>query len=138
MKVKAIEILNMFEAFTKLADRELDLNTACNIAKNIKELALSREIIDEKRNKIIGNFAKKDAQNQIVQAENGTVEINDPAAFSQSMTELLSAETEVCLLPIQMASLSGIKISPKDILPLMEIIETNESGKENANVHEKF
>ncbi len=138
MKVKAIEILNMFEAFTKLADRELDLNTACNIAKNIKELALSREIIDEKRNKIIGNFAKKDAQNQIVQAENGTVEINDPAAFSQSMTELLSAETEVCLLPIRMASLSGIKISPKDILPLMEIIETNESGKENANVHEKF
>ncbi len=138
MKVKAIEILNMFEAFTKLADRELDLNTACNIAKNIKELALSKEIIDEKRNKIIGNFAKKDAQNQIVPSENGTVEIDDPAAFSQSMTELLSAETEVCLLPIRMASLSGIKISPKDILPLMEIIETNESGKENANVHEKF
>ena len=138
MKVKAIEILNMFEAFTKLADRELDLNTACNIAKNIKELALSKEIIDEKRNKIIGNFAKKDAQNQIVPSENGTVEIDDPAAFSQSMTELLSAETEVCLLPIRMASLSGIKISPKDILPLMEIIETNESGKENVNVHEKF
>lgn len=138
MKTKAIEILNMYEAFTKLADRELDLNTACRIAKNIKELALSKEIIDEKRNKIIGEFARKDEQNRIVQSENGTVEIDNPDAFGRAMSELLSEQAEICLLPIRMESLSEIKISPKDILPLMEIIETDKSGEEGANVHEEF
>ena len=123
MKLKAIEILNMFEAFTKLADKELDLSTACIIAKNIKELAISKDIIDEKRNKIIREFARKDEENNIIQSENGNIEIEDVPNFNLKISELLNTEIDITITPIKQMSLSDIKIPPKDILPLMDIIK---------------
>ena len=53
MKLKALDILNVYESLEKLSEHELSLETSFVIAKNIKELLLSKEIIETKRNNII-------------------------------------------------------------------------------------
>ena len=60
MKLKALDILNVYESLEKLSEHELSLETSFVIAKNIKELLLSKEIIETKRNNIITKYAEKD------------------------------------------------------------------------------
>lgn len=123
MKLKAIDILNICHSLEKLSDLELDLNPACTIAKNLKELAVAKEVIENKRNKLITEYAKKNEDGTICQSENGSIEIQEPQTFSAKLDELLSSETETDIIKIQKKALSGIKISPKTLLPLMAIME---------------
>lgn len=126
MKLKAIEILNTYEALAKLADKELDLQSACTVAKNLKELSLSKEVIDKKRKELIDKYAEKNEDGTPVREGDG-IKITDIPAFLQHMNELLASETEVQLSPISKSALSEIKISPKDILSLTELLKEEET-----------
>ncbi len=123
MKLKAIDILNIYHSLEKMSDLELDLSPACTIAKNLKELAVAKEVIENKRNKLITEYAKKNEDGTICQLENGSIEIQQPETFSAKLDELLSSETETNLIKIQKETLSEIKVSAKTLLPLMTIME---------------
>lgn len=123
MKLKAIDILNIYHSLEKISDLELDLSPACTIAKNLKELAVAKEVIENKRNKLITEYAKKNEDGTICQLENGSIEIQQPETFSAKLDELLSSETETNLIKIQKETLSEIKVSAKTLLPLMTIME---------------
>lgn len=123
MKLKAIDILNIYHSLEKMSDLELDLSPACTIAKNLKELAVAKEVIENKRNKLIAEYAKKNEDGTICQSENGSIEIQESETFSAKLDELLSSETETNLIKIQKQTLSEIKVSAKTLLPLMTIME---------------
>ena len=123
MNLKAIDILNIYHSLEKMSDLELDLSPACTIAKNLKELAVAKEVIENKRNKLITEYAKKNEDGTICQLENGSIEIQQPETFSAKLDELLSSETETNLIKIQKETLSEIKVSAKTLLPLMTIME---------------
>ena len=53
MKLKGIDILNISEVFSFLATKEVNLNTAVTIVNNIKILSVPKQVLDEKRNKIV-------------------------------------------------------------------------------------
>ena len=53
MKLKGIDVLNLSEVFSFLSSKEMGLNTAVTIVNNIKTLSTSKDIIDNKRNKLI-------------------------------------------------------------------------------------
>ncbi len=126
MKLTANEIVTMHEALNKLADKELDLATSCTIARNLKELTIAKDIIDRKRNELITRHAEKSEDGTIVQDENG-IKISDMPALMSQMNELFSSETELTLSTISKDALSDLKISPRDILALMNMIkEDNE------------
>ncbi len=126
MKLKALDILNAYEALIKLADKELDLQSACTIAKNLRELAVAKEVIDKKRADLISKYAEKNADGSPVQEGDG-IKITDAPAFMQHMNGLLAAKTEVALSFISKSALSEIKISPKDILSLTNLLKEDES-----------
>ena len=126
MKLKALDILNTYESLAKLADKELDLQTACTIAKNLRELAVAKEVIDKKRTELINKYAEKNADGTPVQEEDG-IKITDVPSFMQHMNDLLAAETEVTLAFISKSALSEIKISPKDILSLTNLLKEDET-----------
>lgn len=126
MKLKALDILNTYESLAKLADKELDLQTACAIAKNLKELSVTKEVIDKKRTELINKYAEKSADGTPVQEEDG-IKITDVPSFMQHMNDLLTAETEVTLSPVSKSALSEIKISPKDILSLTNLLKEDET-----------
>ena len=123
MKLKAVDILNKFEAFSKLADKEIDLSSACVIAKNIKELAIYKDEFDKKRDKLIIEYAEKDEDGNIVQHDGDGIKIIDVDAFNKEFAEILNTDIEVDIIKLNKDSLSEIKVSAKDILPLTDILE---------------
>lgn len=123
MKLKALDILTKFEAFNKLAEKEIDLSSACVIAKNIKELAIYKDEIDKKRDKVIVDYAEKDDNGEVVKTEDGGIKIADVLAFNNDIQAILETEIEVEIAKLNKDRLSEIKISAKDILPLTDILE---------------
>ena len=119
MKLKALDILNVYESLEKLSEHELSLETSFVIAKNIKELLLSKEIIETKRNNIINKYAEKDKNGAIAQEDDGGIKINDPVKFSNELNELLSSEININLTKIYKKDLEKITIQPKELLPLI-------------------
>ncbi|MCI8683375.1 MAG: hypothetical protein HFH50_10375 [Lachnospiraceae bacterium] len=119
MKLKALDILNVYESLEKLSEHELSLETSFVIAKNIKELLLSKEIIETKRNNIITKYAEKDKNGAIAQEDDGGIKINDPVKFSNELNELLSSEININLTKIYKKDLEKITIQPKELLPLI-------------------
>ena len=123
MKVKAIDILEKFEALGTLADKETDLTTAINIAKNLKELSISKDVIDKKRNDIIMKYAVKDSDNKVKQNEDGSVGISDIKSFNEDVNGMLNEEIEVELITLKEDKIKDLKISAKNILPLLDILD---------------
>lgn len=123
MKLKAYDVLTKFEAFNKLAEKEIDLSSACIIAKNLKELAIYKDEIDKKRDKAIVDYAEKDDNGEVVKTEDGGIKITDVLAFNNDIQTILETEIEVEIAKLNKDRLSEIKISAKDILPLTDILE---------------
>ena len=123
MELKALDIINKFEALNKLADKETDLSTAVIIAKNLKELSTYKDIIDKKRDGVIVKYAEKNDNNVISQDENGNVKITDINSFNKDLSEILDTPIEVNLLLLPKDKMMNMKISAKDILPLTDILD---------------
>lgn len=120
--MKAIDLLNIYHVFMALAEKELDLNTACIIAKNINTLSVLKNTIEARREKLIEIYALRDDAGNILADENGILKgFTDGSAFNLEMKELLSTEipTGNDLIPISKESLSSIKITPQTVLPLI-------------------
>lgn len=120
--MKAIDILNIYHVFMALAEKELDLNTACVIAKNIHTLSVLKNTIEARREKLIETYALRDDAGKILADENGMLKgFTDGSAFNHEMNELLSTEVPMGndLIPVSKESLSGIQITPQTLLPLI-------------------
>ena len=114
MKLKGIDILNISEVFSFLATKEVNLNTAVTIVNNIKILSVPKQVLDEKRNKIVADCALKE-NGQVVTNDDGSVkEIINKKEFNKRMSTLFSEEVDVDeLKSIDMKSLSNVTISPQ-------------------------
>ena len=123
MKIKAIELLNKFEALNKLADKELDLSSACAVAKNLQELATYKTEIDKKRDNLVITYAEKDEKGDISRFEDGGIKISDAVTFNEEISKLLDTDLNVDFVKLNKKMLADIKISAKDIMPLMDILE---------------
>lgn len=123
MKIKAIELLNKFEALNKLADKELDLSSACAVAKNLQELATYKTEIDKKRDSLVITYAEKDENGEIVRFEDGGIKISDAITFNEEISKILDTDLDVNFVKLNKKMLADIKISAKDIMPLMDILE---------------
>lgn len=122
MTLKALDILNIYESLEKLSEHEINLETSFLIAKNMKELLLSKEIIETKRNNIITKYAEKDQHGNIMQSEDRGIKIVDNIGFSNDLNELLFSEIDIGLIKIHKEKLSKIMIQPKELLPLIGVI----------------
>lgn len=121
--MNGFQLLNLYEVFVGLSNKELDINTACIIAKNIHNLILLRDTINDKRKKIIEKYARRNAEGEILSDTNGMItEFTDIASFNVEMDKLLSSDIEMHddIIPINKESLSDIKITPQSLLLLME------------------
>lgn len=123
MKLKAKDIIETYESLLKIADKEVDFNTTCIIAKNLKILGIFKEIIDKKRNDIIIKYVEKNENGNTIQDENGNIKIRDEYNFTKDMEELLKSETDVDIKLIPKNSLKELKISAKDMVGLIDILE---------------
>lgn len=124
MIITGNEFLNMCDAFSRLITKEMNLNTACSIAKNIKEMDIIKKVIDEKRNSLVKEYAKKDSEGNIITNNDGSVgSITNIGEFNSKMSDLLSQKIEIEITKISKSDLANISISPMDILSLEKCLE---------------
>ena len=123
--MKAINIFGIYESLTTLADKDLDLNTACDIAKDIQDLSIPKQILEQKRNKLIQEYGEKDENDNLKTRENGTVIFTGDNEFecNKKIAELFNEDVNVELIKIKKSALKDIKISPKVALGLIDILE---------------
>lgn len=121
MKLKGIDILNISEVFSFLAAKEVNLNTAVTIVNNIKILSVPKQVLDEKRNKIVADCALKE-NGQVVTNDDGSVkEIINKEEFNKKMNALFLEEVDIDeMKPVPTKSLSNITISPQMLAILMQ------------------
>lgn len=121
MKLKGIDILNISEVFSFLATKEMSLNTAVTIVNNIKILSVPKQVLDEKRNKIVADCALKE-NGQVATNDDGSVkEIINKEEFYEKMNALFLEEVDIDeMKPVPAKSLSNITISPQMLAVLMQ------------------
>ena len=122
MKLKAIDILNLYDAFANLSGKELDLNTACTIAKNINILSVAKKVIDEKRNRLISDYAVKDSDGEIITDEHGGIKgFTDKESLNRELNDMLLSDVDIDdMNSIAKNALADIKISPQVLLALLQ------------------
>lgn len=122
MKLTSKKIMDIYNCFRELADKELDFDTSCTIADNIKNLSTANQIVEKKINELADKYAARDENHQMIPAENGGFRLAEETIleYQQKIAELFHSETDVTVKPIVKKSLSEIKVSPKLILILKE------------------
>ncbi len=128
MKLKAFELLDIYESLSKISEQELDLETSYAIAKYLKEILVAKELIDGKRNKIIFKHAEKQEDGNLKQTDNGGIEIHkeEIGKFNSEMDGLLNSEISIPKISIKKSSLSSITIPPKYLIPLIGVMLEDE------------
>lgn len=123
--MKALNVLYTYESLATLTDERLDMNTAMIIAKNMKTLTVTKQVIDEKRFKLIKTYAEKDKNGNLKKNTDGTIIFSETNAkeCDKKLTALLSEDIDIELTKIKKSALADIKISPTLVLGLMDILE---------------
>ena len=122
MKLKLNDIININGALEVLMDKELDFATACDISTNVKALATPMEVFEKKRNVIIDKYAEKDEKGELRRFDDNSVKIIDVDNFNAEMSELLRSDVDLEVVKISKKALTDIKIAPKNLLALSNII----------------
>lgn len=122
MELTGLQVINIFNALENLSEKEFDLDTACSIVKNSKELSIAKKVIDDRRDRLLAEYAEKDEDGNIKQEENGMIHITNINEFQEECNKFLFAKTDVDIIKIRKGSLAGVKISPKDYHILEEIL----------------
>ena len=123
--MKALNVLYTYESLATLTDERLDMNTAMIIAKNMKTLTAPKQVIDEKRFKLIKTYAEKDNNGNLQKNTDGTIIFSEANAkeCDKKLAALLSEDIDIELIKIKKSALADIKISPTLVLGLMDILE---------------
>ena len=123
--MKAIDIFGIYESLTTLADKDLDLNTACDIAKDIQNLSIPKQILEQKRNKLIQEYGEKDDEGNLKTNDNGSISFteNNEYECNKKIAELFDEDVNVELVKIKKSALKDIKISPRIAIGLIDILE---------------
>lgn len=132
--MKVIQILTTYEALAFLMEQDLDIHTACIIAKNMQAISVPKRVIDEKKEKLlqelVQKYGEKDQDGLLVE-QDGQVKIIDVPAYQEEVTAFLETELEdaVQFLKIKESALADIKITPGQALALLEILDEQEEGE---------
>ena len=128
MLFKAGQILEMHDALEKISHLDLSLKTAIVVADNIDVVANSYKVINEKRQKAVEKYAKKDEEGNFVQAADNpnAIMIDNAQEYMKELNEILESEIEVEIKQFSLEGEKDITIAPADILALRPLIKTAE------------
>jgi hypothetical protein len=127
-KLMANQILNSIEPLQRLVKKELPIKVALLMKNNIRELNKELETISQTRMEIFQKYGTKDDKSQMI-----SVQPDNPKweEFQKDYQELITAEVEVELTPVDPNLLEKIDITLEDLLLLdfLFIEPTEEKAK---------
>lgn len=123
--MQLFKVMEMNNALSKLAEFDLPFSTSLAIAENIKNISCVVETYDKHRTKLIKEYCETDENGnpEYVDEAHTQIKIKDLNALNEELQKLLYTEVQVDIKPINLSSEEDLKISPKILAPLLDILQ---------------
>lgn len=116
------------KTLTRLAQENLPARASFVIALNLKNIGEVVKLFNEKRDATVTKYAAKDSEGKVIHPQNGgeadptRVTIEDTAAFTKELGDLLDVETEVTITKLKPEQLGDAKLTPAEMLSILWMI----------------
>lgn len=123
--MKLSEVIELREVIIEYADKDINFDTAYKFMKILDETEKDYQFYLDKTREVIQEYGKRDADEQLIIEENGSVRIDEEkiAEAQQKMDEMADIEIEV---PekyfVKLSNLEELKISCRKMRAFMPII----------------
>jgi len=123
--VRLRNIIDGTEVLRKLAGQPLKGRTAFQVSKILKKLEEELNLFNSTRVELIKKYSKVDENNQIIQDENGNVQLQEDKLndFNNEIAELLNTPIEINSGKIKLVDIEDINFTPAEMMALEELIE---------------
>lgn len=117
MKLSNERLVNSVGVLSKLTNLELPLKLSYAFSKNITKIDTELKAYNMEREKLLKKYGEKDKNGELVQSEDGKINILDIEAFNKEIGELLQCESEVDIHLIDLGKVdTDIKITPGELM----------------------
>ena len=121
MKVR--ELINTYEGFKMLSEKELPFKAALTVAENMELLKVPYNVADKKRNKIIQEALERDENGQPIQLGLNSYKTKEGVNVQADLDALMEEEVSVEYLEkIEKADLESLVIEPKVLMAIRQYI----------------
>lgn len=122
--MKVSELLNEYEAFKTLGEKELPFEAALAVAENIETLRVPAEVAIKQRNAITEKYLDRDDKGNPIRVGEDAYKLKDSAAYAKEMKELDEKEAEISeIKTIPKSVLAGLTIAPVKLAPILKYIK---------------
>lgn len=122
--MKVSELLNTYEAFKTLGEKELPFEAALSVAGNIEALRVPAEVAIKKQNEITEKYLDRDDKGELIKIREGAYKLKDSASYAKEMKDLDEKEVMVGeIKSIPKSILAGLTIAPVKLAPILKYIE---------------
>ena len=121
--MKVSDLINTYESFKMLSEKELPFKAALTIAENMELLKVPYDVADKKRNKIIQDALERDENGQPIKFGENSYKTKEGVNVQEELKALMDEEVSVEQLEkIDKADLENIVIEPKVLMAIRKYI----------------
>ena len=121
--MRVSELLNEYESFKILGEKELPFDTALAVAENIEALRVPADVAIKQRNTITEKHLDRDDKGNPIKMGDG-YKLKDSAAYTKEMLALEENEVKIGeIKTIPKSVLSGLTIAPVKLAPILKYIQ---------------
>lgn len=119
MQLKNYQLQPSLEALGRLASLEtIPVAASFRLATAIDAVASAHRVFDGQRMKLIGKYAQKNDQGQVVTNAAGEAQFDDRNQFDSDFAELLDCDVEVAVKPVPISLFGQVAVAPAALVPL--------------------
>ena len=122
--MRVSELLNEYESFKILGEKELPFEAALIVAGNIETLRVPAEVVTRKRREITEKHLERDKEGNPIKLGEDGYKLKDSAAYTKEMLALEENEVKIGeIKTIPKSVLSGLTIAPVKLAPILKYIQ---------------
>jgi hypothetical protein len=126
MKITNSAVLAAIPALKELVTVHLPVRASFRVARLARQVEQAAQDVDGARTRLVEQHAKRDAEGRLEAPRDesgepiqGSVLLNDPAAFGRELNELLDLEVELAVEPIRLGDLGEkVELAPAVLIGL--------------------
>lgn len=121
--MKVAEVVEMHEALTELASKEMPFAVALQVATNIEKLGTTYKLAMEKRRKLIDDAIEKDVDGKPVKASDGAFKLKADNTLERDVVELYAEDVEIDgLVTVELEKVEKLEVKPELLLKVKGVI----------------
>ena len=121
--MKVSELLNTYDGFRLLSEKELPFKAALTVAENMERIKVPYNVANDKRNKIIQEALERDENGQPIPVGANSYKTKEGVDAQAEIDTLMDEEVSVsCLEKISKDDLEKITIEPKVLMAIRQYI----------------